>query len=453
MNRLLKHLLILSATFLMVACSSDEDCVQTMSDGMNLQPDATLQVVMDLATYEAESLFPAKSRSEMREADVSSIKIIGRNSSRSLDDTLIYVVNYKDDKGFALIAATEMDSPVLAVVPEGRFDPEVGTDNPGFNLFLNAAIKTCSQQPKANITPITKVEKDSTEGVLGLDGKYHKYTTKVLINRSRDAWTGFDLKWNQNGIYGKYCPNGLCGCVPLTIATIMTYLRTIDNNNMTKNYGFPEADINGETLSFAELFKHKSSEEINESPAYIITGHLCTAVDDAHDQIGRLCRQIGHEAGNKLTYYTDITGNAVTSFSDFPTGEMYNYISSQLSPYTVQNFTKYSFGSLMNAVDKGILFLRGYYPSATYMGHAWYCDAYIRYKAEITEYESLDPNSGPFAWIRVGTRIDDRSLAWMHWGWGGMYDGWFKWDAMDPLNYGESMSVEAALVEIPESLR
>lgn len=445
MKNTVKIISLLFALTFMTGCANNADELQARIDENQSQSNPTLQAAVDLALAEAERLFPAESRSEIREVDIESVKIVGRNRSRSLDDTLIYVVNYKDEKGFALIAATEVDNPVLAIVPEGNYDPEIGTDNPGFNLFLDAAVEVCSGKPKASPSRIGVIERDSTDmGYLGLDGKYHKQTKKVLINRSRNAWTGYDLKWNQNGIYGKYCPNGRCGCVPLTIVTLMTYLRAIDKNDLIPSYSFPEPDVANEQLNFSEMFKHKSSKEINPETGYVILNHNCYAEDEVHNKIGRFLREVGYIAGSALEY-----GQNGTFFSENIAGaqykDMYSYVRSNLSPYIVRKFATYNFEELMDALDIGLLFVKG-------VGHVWYCDAYNRCKMEITEYVSDDPKSGPFAWVYNGTTIIDKSEAWMHWGWGGLYDGWYDWNVLNP-GYFKFESVEAALVEIPERLR
>lgn len=129
--------------FLMFASGVFFSCTQAGDEPTipkaDIEINPKIQSVIALANSEAERLFPAESRAEEREATASGIKTICNRESRGQNDTLIYVVNYEDNKGFALISAVDDSQPVLAVVPNGSYDPEIGTDNPGFNLFMDAA--------------------------------------------------------------------------------------------------------------------------------------------------------------------------------------------------------------------------------------------------------------------------------------------------------------------------
>lgn len=75
--------------------------------------------------------------------DYSKPVVILRNPlSRSSEsnDTLIYIVNYADDAGYAIIAAPKKVEPVLAVVHEGSFNEDLNdpsAHSPGFLMWLD----------------------------------------------------------------------------------------------------------------------------------------------------------------------------------------------------------------------------------------------------------------------------------------------------------------------------
>ncbi|MBO4977443.1 MAG: Spi family protease inhibitor [Muribaculaceae bacterium] len=54
-------------------------------------------------------------------------------------DTLIYAVNYADNKGFALIAAPVAAEPIIGFTEQGSFDEETAAGNPAFSFYLDAA--------------------------------------------------------------------------------------------------------------------------------------------------------------------------------------------------------------------------------------------------------------------------------------------------------------------------
>ena len=80
-----------------------------------------------------------RSRATTRQSDGSHIYPLIEYTARSSSDTLMYIVNYDDGNGFAIISARRIAEPVLAVIDNGSYIPDNKSDNPGFNIFMNAA--------------------------------------------------------------------------------------------------------------------------------------------------------------------------------------------------------------------------------------------------------------------------------------------------------------------------
>ena len=53
-------------------------------------------------------------------------------------DTLLYIVNFTNDNGFALVSALDNYDGVVAYIESGHLTPDDEIDNPGFNFFLES---------------------------------------------------------------------------------------------------------------------------------------------------------------------------------------------------------------------------------------------------------------------------------------------------------------------------
>ncbi len=56
-----------------------------------------------------------------------------------VDDTLMYVFNYDNNQGYALVSTNLATEPLIAVTEQGHLDPSQETDNPGLKLYLEMA--------------------------------------------------------------------------------------------------------------------------------------------------------------------------------------------------------------------------------------------------------------------------------------------------------------------------
>jgi hypothetical protein len=72
-------------------------------------------------------------------------------------DTLLYIINFEDDQGFAFVSADNRTEPVLAIIDEGSMtvDNFLNIDNPGFTAFMNNAVSMLLYEIAVNNEPIT----------------------------------------------------------------------------------------------------------------------------------------------------------------------------------------------------------------------------------------------------------------------------------------------------------
>lgn len=349
-----------------------------------------------------------KSTRSTKNAVIKDVKVIVNQESRGIADTLIYVVNYPNDEGFSLISAVNPENPLLAYIPKGHFNPEIGTDNPGFNLFLDVAVEEASAVAGKVIGPI---EKDSTETDLSavwiVDGKYRSYLTTTLVDEKLLPKFGYDFKWGQDGIYGAECPNFITGCGPLAIASIATYFNAKNNKNTNVTFNYNQNNIETIPVDWSELFAHKYTNGYN-----IYDCHE-TNVSATHSIIAKLCRQIGFECeANYLLGGTSITSANINSvlnkytYGCFASGDLY--------------FTE---GAPRKYLPEGVLMMFGVYTDSN-QGHIWVCDGY-KYKKTRTDLRESPMGLNGYLWTTISSTFSESTYSYMHWGWHGDSDGWY----------------------------
>ncbi len=422
MKLIIKASLLLVLVFIFGACSSNvlEEPQAPESTG---KLDHKIKRVLDLANAEMERLCPPESRAAIRIPDMDALHSIAEVTSRGGEDTLIYVVNYADNEGFALVSARDSEDPVLAVVPEGNYNPEVGSDNPGFNLFLDAAKDYVKAAPAIEITPVPDAP------YIIENGKFVRFENNIT-HWGGIARLGDTHHWNQDDFYGQFCDNGLVGCGPLAVASIITYLRYQEHKIERINYTYPNHDIGYEDITWEELFKHKHLGYIDREGVY--HSSICYEKDKekTHLTIARFCRQIGMDSKAKYKYNPNRTS---TDMSDLKKA-----LEKYMPEFKVSNEEEFKSYTTMRYIDHGLLLMCGKDPKAK-SGHAWISDGYDYYRTVTTRYESDVPkvltNPIQYNWQYAGTYTLETSKNHILWGWGGLDDGWYSGDVFETTKH------------------
>ena len=169
-------------------------------------------------------------RSLDRCVDISNINVLtSYNGTRSVSneiDTLMYIVNFKDNQGFALVPKNENAPELLAITDSGSYNGE-NTDNVGFNMYVDYALSDLERlnnvQPNGQIiVPITEWD---------------------LLELSDTTYVAPKLRtqWHQHSPFNKNCfvfglPSGTscpAGWVAIAMAQIMAYHRYPETINIT----------------------------------------------------------------------------------------------------------------------------------------------------------------------------------------------------------------------------
>jgi len=350
-------------------------------------------------------------------------------------DTLLYVVNFADDGGFAVIAAPRHADELLAVTSQGHYYPESQPDQekvPGFEMWMeNARAYASILLPKDTlnnfqydslfpsypggsggsgtiITPpitrdTTKIPDPDDPGRLQ-QKEWNDTTYKCIFNRQLPGSWGQGKGWVgdlSNTPESYYFSNGACGCVTVAIAQICAYYREpsqvylirpgvgqlfpLDWDKMVKHQAYPEIGYN------SELGNCKNED-----------------VTASHIMIAKFCKAIANWSDATQT-------NDGTSINKEKALESLKSLLSRNVSSDWIAYTSYDYPA------KGQLFLmRG---DGNKGGHEWVCDG-TRY-VEYIHYFATRPNSSS-QW-QIQTSEPGRSIMLHYnWGWYGECNGWFN---------------------------
>lgn len=386
------------------ACTNDEYVMENISNSSTETcMTRSMNEVLQIASNATQLLQNANTRSVTRTVDPTATQYVIAPSTRSSggNDTLLYIVNYADGQGFAVVAANKQAEGLLAVVEKGSYgmDGEYYTENPGFTAFMEQAqeyaktlsLKTGNNSGGELVLTEHKLVRDTT------------YLNKIepMVN----------VRWGQTGIEGKYCPNKVAGCSNVAMAQIMSYFQY----PLSININYPDASVTSQYLNWSAIKEHEVVDIYQE----------CNATYDTHEAISQLLRQLGYM--NNSSYITNpnktmtYDNNVRISFSQLG----YN-VSSSLISYNNQDIeTLLANGSL--------LYMRGNHKdkeTGEEMGHAWVADGIHKVSVHSTEWTRPMGQLGWTLTIDYGTQTTE----YLHynWGWDGNCNGFFVAGIFNP---------------------
>lgn len=340
---------------------------------------------------------------QMREIDRENVRVICNDKTRSLSsaglDTLIYVVNYAGDEGFAIISANPATEALLGVTEKGCYDDAVA-ENEGLALFMDMAEGYVSNRGVTSIDPFIEV-------------------VTTLIDSINPLIT---VAWGQMFPEGLYCPNTIAGCANTAAIQICSYYEYPTSMNLT----FSQRERDAITINWSEVKMHQRSCGSYASHTN------CSASVNSHMVIGEMARQCGVYAGSRYrnngsvipsdnpapysyTNYVYWNGASTSTYLDVSGGldivdmiESLGYVRPQPQNYTAQ-CTQYPLSSGKPIYMTGCNSNNG-------EGHAWVVDGYKHYQ-DILMSHATEPATF------VGTSY--RYYNHVNWGWNGISNGYF----------------------------
>ncbi|MBQ8224968.1 MAG: C10 family peptidase [Bacteroides sp.] len=374
-------------TLTFVACSNEEDWSIEMNSQKVVQSKTrSIEEAAQIAQNAIGMLTDAETRSiGDRCIDFGNVKFVTTASTRNGEkDTLLYVFNYTNNNGFAVVSANKTTEPLLAVTEQGTYDSTTANENNGFNLFMDMA----EQYVSTTSTELEPIPDDGTEDFMQI---------KIVSDTVNEVKVAPKLcvQWGQTGYEGAFAPNGIAGCGNVAATQVMSYYCHPTQLNIT----FSGAPTSLLTLDWNAIKLHPIEH----------SNLICFATDEAHTAIGLLHREIGEL--NYSTYNTNSTSTYISNVRN--TFIQLGYTTSSITNYSNENF----YSQLSN---NKLLYMGG---SATVGGHAWVVDGCHKFTVNQVEWIKENSNS---KW-EVSEVYDPVNVEYLHinWGWDGSCNGYF----------------------------
>ncbi|MBR4887009.1 MAG: C10 family peptidase [Muribaculaceae bacterium] len=375
-----------AVALVLTACSSEEPITppMTKNDAVGANP---YRVSLTDALKNADALLGELGEGEATrstERKVESVEYYSRPGTRALGgDTLLYLVNYADDAGFALLSADSRLRPIYAISDEGSMSFSDTTYNKGLALFARGVESELVGFPD-NPLPFNPSDSSIYNPIIpDFGGTYIKSKVAPLLTPSV-------REWGQGLPYSSQCftsegYQAKVGCAAVAVGQIMSY------------HSWPQS-YNG--ISFYW-------NSINNGGSYM--------------NLAQFLRQLGNPENLDMTYGRG--GQFDNGSSAYPERYIPTFANmGYLTPNSLQSFYSlavkiYLDKALTGEVGGGPVLVNGYQKNSNdqeVLGHAWVIDGYIQYESK----GSLVPG---------GYLLHD-TLFHCVWGWDGQSNGYFWWD-------------------------
>ncbi len=404
----MKEYLKFGALFALIltACSEHQTMEQTIEVAMErvadgyISPSKAVEIANDFAVLIESPQEDTGSRSVTGNRHASSTKNVRdiRIANSRSENNLIYVVNYDDEAGFALISKKDISTPVLAFIDSGSYNDATASEIEGFQDFIDYANGhlnspnglPCIDSPLGASFDTTFIPRDST-----------------FITPPREPYDHYKdhfihTNWGQSGVFGELCPTKIAGCGPTALAMVLAYYEKPDT--LTVTYDGSNRKV---ILDWTAIKEHLKEERFPYKPTRPFGGGLpiyenpdhdlwpecqytqCTK--ESHEQISLLFRQLGYDLN--AIYGSDGTSIRRTQIYE---------VSTSIYGFKAYPDVPYSRSYLKNHLDKqrpAVMF-----GNNEDSGHAWICDGYYY------------------------TQTDDTKVMYLHYNWGyeGRFNGFFR---------------------------
>ncbi len=382
-----------------VACTNEaivppEAAKQTNQSSIRSREEA-VEIALNLAEATAESRGSKPS--------VASVEVIGSSNSRSSSDTLIYAVNYADDKGFVLVSSSYATESVLGYTDNGTYDAERASQNDGFSFFLE------------NAKSYVLASKDSIGSTI-IPNPSGSFTTRTELENV------LTTKWGQHYPEGIYCPNKVSGCVQTAFMQIMAFLEQPGSIALT----YPDRDCEGQSFRWSEIKKHVTSVGYHDT--YMTNLHLrnCGTDKDHHEALGRLGRELGYRNQAKYNFNVDEDKNSTSAATSYAYDKLVEILpNAGFTSYKAYDGNAMILSAMQGTYKskRGIACIAGQLEDDITIGHTWLCDGVIL----IEETKQGFVIGGEFK-----TFVTSTYYFHYNWGYCGTYDGFFLQDVFNP---------------------
>lgn len=346
-----KQILSLVLLLFLFSCNSDnldfstekKEIAQIESVGFKVSPEEAIER-LNYFINDGQSRTSQKINIQNIEA-LTKAKCKTRSFTTDTPDTLMYVVNLTDNKGFALMSADKRTAPIFALVEKGSYSFEDGNmGNPGFELFMEMAKNyIIDTTTKTNVISRANISSDW-----------------ILVEENGPKLAH---EWGQDSPFNMYTPivNGKqapVGCAAVAIGMSTAYL--LKGNTF---------DINGYSMRFTGDYYTKNDLLINT---------------DAAQNVARFLREIGRNIN--MQYGPNSSGATASDTEKFLKNESKIKYVTGFKNYGDDTTVRFLYDCLRLNTGGGIVLMGGH--NAGGVGHMWLLDGIKTYLGK-SEYLDL----------------------------------------------------------------
>ena len=354
----------------------------------------TLDDAYDIAKEAVAWLDYGDSRGEVRYLpSKDDIKVLKSAASRGEEnDTLMYVVNYENEKGFAIIPANRNMPKLLAVTESGSYIPNEKTDVEPFNDYMDFIIQSIGDGG------ITDPGKDDNKPV-------PMEEWKEVEHESVNSQYGLKKStiWGNDGIEGKYFENNSCGFGPLAASLCLAYFQYPSSMTLTHN---GNAKL---TIDWNTILQHDASKNVYSGSKFVRCDDGLTPA--SQDVISRMCKEVAVRANATIK-------NGKTTVS----------ITNLANALKSLGFSATDNAKLEERIISSPIVYVPYAQNGNGEWNMWIIDGYKYSEITYDKYKRInDPNMGiTRPWEYISTRKENHEYVHHNWGWNGKYNGWFS---------------------------
>ena len=399
----MKKLLYIATAIILASCSNDSMDFeqQEITQQKQLSKNRTVSEAIDIANNAVVQFFDV-TRAGGKVVDIDNIEVVTSSATRSGGeggDTLLYVVNYADNNGFAVVSANRNTEGLLAVTEQGNYDPAVESKNGGFEMFMDMAeeyVATASWEPT-----VPDLQDPTLDQIKEFKEEMDTITHIVVAPKLK-------VKWGQTGIEGRYADNGVAGCANTAMAQIMSYF--CYPTQLTLSY--LKDEVRTINLDWNAMKHHKGFHQ---------DSILCGARFQDHEAIAHLHRELGERNESEyLDFWYETytaTANVISTFRslDYTATDLVYYYKSDFASYLNYNY---------------LIFMTGG-TTSNGSGHSWVIDGG---KKSIITTRYWTRNYGAFIWELHTETTSETEYYHHNWGYDGDYNGYFNANVFDMSN-------------------
>lgn len=353
-----------------------------------------------------------------------------RAAGSTQDEPLVYLFNFADDEGFALVSGDSRVGDVLAFVEEGNLDPEVGTDNPGFAIFLSRAdtyYRLKTGLPVYDADGNLVVLSDDDDGYdPDIDEDYVEYSDWYNYY---EAGERLACQWGQGLPLNKHCSldwddeeyenvRPLVGCAAVAVGQIMYH------------YGY-DYTYNGTAYDWDVIRKFQTRPLDYWNESHVLPPEL----EEPADMAARLLADLGRSENLDMYYIPGHSGasseNVPRTFRNFGYTKVGELVPFRYSHVLMTSRPTFVCGNAFRHTTLANPLLGIHTDRVSYSeGHAWVIDTNLHQRKDKYTYR--------YDGVLLKTEYEDRYFVHCNWGWWGSKDGYYA-EAVFDTNAGPVM--------------